>query len=97
MSRPEWGVFTNPRRARTRPRTWFAGLRRADLTFEWRSLDTTSRERAQQWLRSARCHGTDAHTETCGHCKPRMSETEALMKNYNEYQRDLPPWARGPG
>jgi len=26
-----------------------------------------------------------------------MSETEALMKNYNEYQRDLPPWARGPG
>ena len=27
----------------------------------------------------------------------RMNETEALMKNYNQYQRDLPPWARGPG
>jgi len=27
----------------------------------------------------------------------RMSETEALMQNYNDYQRDLPPWARGPG
>jgi hypothetical protein len=27
----------------------------------------------------------------------RMSETEALMKNYRDYQRDLPPWARGPG
>lgn len=29
--------------------------------------------------------------------RPRMSETEALMKNYRDYQRDLPPWARGPG
>lgn len=27
----------------------------------------------------------------------RMSETEALMQNYNDYQRNLPPWARGPG
>ncbi len=27
----------------------------------------------------------------------RMSETEARMQNYNEYQRNLPPWARGPG
>ena len=27
----------------------------------------------------------------------RMSETEALMKNYNEYQRNLPPCVRGPG
>ena len=27
----------------------------------------------------------------------RMNETEALTKNYNQYQRDLPPWARGPG
>lgn len=27
----------------------------------------------------------------------RMSETEALMKNYNDYQRRLPQWARGPG
>ena len=27
----------------------------------------------------------------------RMSETEALMQNYRDYQRDLPPWARGPG
>jgi len=27
----------------------------------------------------------------------RMSETEALMQNYSQYQRRLPPWARGPG
>jgi hypothetical protein len=27
----------------------------------------------------------------------RMSETEALMQNYRDYQRNLPPWARGPG
>jgi len=29
--------------------------------------------------------------------RPRMSETEALMRNYRDYQRNLPPWARGPG
>jgi len=65
----EWGVFSNPPVSEGSPSTWFAGLRRADLTFEWRSLDTSSRERARQWLRSARCHGTDAHAETCGHCE----------------------------
>ncbi len=31
------------------------------------------------------------------HKRPALSELEALMQNYNEYQRDLPPWARGPG
>jgi hypothetical protein len=29
--------------------------------------------------------------------RPALSELEALMRNYTEYQRDLPPWARGPG
>ena len=68
MSRPEWGVFTNPPASEDSRRTWFAALRRADLTFEWRSLDTSSKERARQWLRSARCHGTNTHAETCADC-----------------------------
>ena len=29
--------------------------------------------------------------------RPALSELEALMRNYTEFQRDLPPWARGPG
>jgi hypothetical protein len=29
--------------------------------------------------------------------RSKRSELEALMRNYTEYQRDLPPWARGPG
>jgi len=29
--------------------------------------------------------------------RPALSELEALMQNYKRYQRDLPPWARGPG
>ena len=33
--------------------TYFAGLRRDDLTLVWRSLSTSSRETAQQWLDSA--------------------------------------------
>jgi len=64
----EWGVFTNPPSKDLPFRTWFAGLRRADLTFEWRSLDTSSRERAHQWLRSAQCHGTNSHAKTCADC-----------------------------
>ena len=28
--------------------------------------------------------------------RPALSELEALMQNYKRYQRDLPPWARGP-
>ena len=41
----------------------------------------------------------DLVKEGSHYAKPekRMSETEALMKNYNEYQRSLPAWARGPG
>lgn len=31
------------------------------------------------------------------HKRPALSELEALMQNYKRYQRDLPPWARGPG
>ena len=27
---------------------------------------------------------------------PPISEEEALMENYKEYQKSLPPWARGP-
>lgn len=58
-----WGIFTD------NDGTYFAGLRRDDLTFVWRSLSTSSRETAQQWLDSAHCHGVDAHTKTCADCR----------------------------
>lgn len=28
--------------------------------------------------------------------RSKQSELEAQMRNYTEYQRPLPPWARGP-
>jgi hypothetical protein len=77
-----WGVFLDNDGRLPWP-TYFAGLRRADLTFEWRSLSTSSRETARQWLDSARCHGVDAHTETCADCLD--SERERLRA---EFRRD---------
>ena len=52
-----------------------------------------------------RCPGARVSVFQSGSARPiislpvqqRMSETEALMKNYNEYQRNLPPCVRGPG
>ena len=52
-----------------------------------------------------RCSGARVRVFQSGSARPiislpaqqHMSETEALMKNYDDYQRNLPPWARGPG
>ena len=45
------------------------------------------------------CHApTDmGHSFGCPHSPENMSETEARMDNYEEYQRNLPPCVRGPG
>jgi hypothetical protein len=83
MSDSLWGVFTSPPASPGSPRTWCAGLRRPDLSFEWRSLDTSSRETAHQWLRSAHCHGADNHHETCKDCAPRPNVCPKCHVNFD--------------
>ena len=81
---------------------WASKLRSGQSATAWdvaREMGIIGRELSVESALEHLVKKGDLVKEGNHYAKPekRMSETEARMQNYNQYQRDLPPWARGPG